>query len=72
VKKEPTELPVVLLISPTDAAALLSVSKRTLFRLIAAKKIPQPIRYNRKLVRFRAAELARLFTPPEAPPLDAA
>ena len=71
-KTELPEPPFVLLISPADAAALLGVSRRTLFRLIAAKKIPQPIRFNRKLVRFKAAELARLFTPPEAPPFDAA
>jgi predicted DNA-binding transcriptional regulator AlpA len=36
-----------------------AVSVRTLWRLVAAGKFPQPVRYNRKLVRWKAVDVAR-------------
>ncbi|MFO0843917.1 MAG: helix-turn-helix domain-containing protein [Gemmataceae bacterium] len=47
------------LLTSQQVANRLAVSVRTLWRLLAAGKIPQPVRYNRKLVRWKAAELAR-------------
>jgi predicted DNA-binding transcriptional regulator AlpA len=42
-------------------AASLQVSTRTLWRLVAAGQFPQPVRYNRKLVRWRRADVAEYF-----------
>lgn len=47
------------LLTSQQVANRLAVSVRTLWRLVAAGKIPQPVRYNRKLVRWKAAELSR-------------
>jgi excisionase family DNA binding protein len=47
------------LLTSQQVAERLSVSVRTLWRLVASGKFPQPIRYNRKLVRWKAAELNR-------------
>jgi predicted DNA-binding transcriptional regulator AlpA len=43
------------MIPAAKAAALLSVSVRTLWRLVAASKFPAPVRYNRKLVWWQTA-----------------
>jgi excisionase family DNA binding protein len=42
---------------PVEAAYLLSVGVRTLWRLTAKGKIPAPVRFSRKLVRFDRAAL---------------
>lgn len=47
---------VVLLTAP-QVAGRLSVSTRTLWRMVREHKIPQPVRFNRKLVRWRLADL---------------
>ena len=47
------------LLTSQQVAERLSVSVRTLWRLVAAGKFPQPVRYNRKLVRWKSAEVAR-------------
>ena len=47
------------LLTSQQVAERLSVSVRTLWRLVASGKFPQPIRYNRKLVRWKAADLNR-------------
>jgi len=31
---------------------------RTLWRMLERKKLPQPIRYSRKLIRWRTADIA--------------
>jgi len=41
-----------------QAAALLTVSKRTLERLIAAGEFPQPVRFTSRCVRVPAADVA--------------
>lgn len=47
------------LLTSQQVADRLSVSVRTLWRLVAAQKFPQPVRYNRKLVRWKSADVAR-------------
>jgi predicted DNA-binding transcriptional regulator AlpA len=47
------------LLAPPQVAQRLAVSVRTLWRLVARGDFPQPIRYNRKLIRWKAAALDR-------------
>ncbi len=47
------------LLTSHQVARRLSLSVRTLWRLVRAGKFPQPIRYNRKLVRWKNADIAR-------------
>ncbi len=42
-----------------QVAAMLGVSVRTVWRLVAAGQLPQPVRFNRKLVRYRVSDLTR-------------
>jgi excisionase family DNA binding protein len=45
------------LFTPREVAAKLSVSVRTLWRMLARGEVPEPIRYNRRLVRWKARDL---------------
>ena len=47
------------LMTSHQVAECLAVSVRTVWRLVASGKFPQPVRYNRKLVRWKTAEVAR-------------
>jgi len=47
------------LLTSRQVAERLSMSVRTVWRLVASGKFPAPIRYNRKLVRWKADEVAR-------------
>jgi excisionase family DNA binding protein len=47
------------LMTSQQVAELLVVSVRTVWRLVASGKFPQPVRYNRKLVRWKSAEVSR-------------
>lgn len=47
----------VRLLSSEEVAKRLRVSVRTLWRLVASKQFPQPIRFNRKLVRWTSRSL---------------
>jgi excisionase family DNA binding protein len=47
------------LLTSRQVATLLAMSTRTLYRLVAAGKFPQPVRYNRKLVRWKGSEVMR-------------
>ncbi|MFM7150534.1 MAG: helix-turn-helix transcriptional regulator [Gemmataceae bacterium] len=47
------------LLTSRQVAEHLSMSVRTVWRLVASGKFPAPIRYNRKLVRWKADEVAR-------------
>jgi excisionase family DNA binding protein len=47
------------LLTSQQVAEKLAVSVRTLWRLVAAGKFPQPVRYNRKLVRWKAVDVSR-------------
>ena len=42
-----------------DVSKLLSLGVRTLWRMVEAGKLPQPHRFNRKLVRWDRAELVQ-------------
>jgi len=42
------------LLTSRDVARRLSISVRTLFRLVRAGKFPDPIRYNRRLIRWKS------------------
>jgi excisionase family DNA binding protein len=41
----------------SEHVAALDISLRTLWRLVAKGQLPQPMRLNRKLVRFRKADV---------------
>ena len=45
------------LLPSQQVADRLAGSVRTLWRLVAAGKVPQPVRYNRKLVRWKTADV---------------
>jgi predicted DNA-binding transcriptional regulator AlpA len=45
------------LLTSDQVAARRNVSVRTLWRLVAAGNFPQPIRFNRKLVRWKTVEV---------------
>jgi excisionase family DNA binding protein len=47
------------LLTSQQVAARLSISVRTLWRLLARGIIPEPIRYNRRLVRWKTTEVDR-------------
>jgi predicted DNA-binding transcriptional regulator AlpA len=46
------------LLTPAQVADRLAISPRTLWRLVASGAFPQPIRYNRKLIRWRSTAVA--------------
>jgi excisionase family DNA binding protein len=52
----PDLLPEALLTS-REVARLLAVSVRTLFRMVRAGRFPEPVRYNRRLVRWKRDEV---------------
>ena len=53
------ELPPDLL-TAKEVARRLSICVRTLYRLVRAGRVPAPLRFNRKLVRWRARDIDRL------------
>jgi excisionase family DNA binding protein len=53
--------PPPLLLTAAEVARRLSITTRTLFRLVAAGVLPAPLRFSRKLVRWRAADLDRFL-----------
>lgn len=60
------------LIDAAGVAGMLSMSIRTVWRLTAAGTLPQPVRYNRKLVRWKRADLlAALGLPADPTPTPA-
>ena len=46
-----------LLIDADTTAQLISISQRTLYRLVDDKAIPQPVRLSGRLIRWRLGEL---------------
>ena len=46
------------LLTSREVARRLSISVRTLFRLVRAGKFPEPVRYNRRLVRWKSEAVA--------------
>ena len=51
--REPAEL-----LTSEQVANRLAISLRTVWRMVRAGKLPQPVRYNRKLVRWKAADVS--------------
>jgi excisionase family DNA binding protein len=49
------------LLSSRQVANRLSVSVRTVWRLVAAGRLAEPLRYNRKLVRWRSDDVDRFI-----------
>jgi excisionase family DNA binding protein len=47
------------LLTSQQVASRLSMSVRTVWRLVARGILPPPIRYNRKLVRWKSADVDR-------------
>jgi predicted DNA-binding transcriptional regulator AlpA len=47
------------LLTSQQVARRMAMSVRTLWRLVATGKFPQPVRYNRKLVRWKCADVDR-------------
>jgi excisionase family DNA binding protein len=45
------------LLTAKQVAARLSISPRTLYRMVARGHFPQPVRYSRKLVRWPVRDL---------------
>jgi len=46
-------------VSARQAAYLLAVHPRTIWRLVERGDLPQPIRFSRNLTRFRIADVKR-------------
>jgi excisionase family DNA binding protein len=46
------------LLTPQEVADRLSVAVRTLWRMVERGDFPQPIRFNRKLIRWRQCDVA--------------
>jgi prophage regulatory protein len=49
------------LLTARDVAARLSMSTRTLYRLVAAGEFPRPVRRGRKWVRWRNEDIRRFL-----------
>jgi len=47
------------LLTSQQVASRLSISVRTLWRLVKRGTFPQPVRYNRKLVRWKTVDVTR-------------
>jgi predicted DNA-binding transcriptional regulator AlpA len=61
-----SEKPPKELINAADFAAMLGVTKRTLFRLRAKKAIPMPLRISNGIIRWRLKDV-RAFLDGERP-----
>ena len=47
------------LLTSSEVAERLNISMRTLWRMVKARRIPQPIRYTHKLVRWKKIDIDR-------------
>ena len=45
------------LLTAQEVAHRLAIGVRTLWRLVAQGKLPQPVRYSRKLVRWKVTDI---------------
>lgn len=66
-RSEPEPTPDLL--TAQEVARRLSIGVRTLYRLADAGVLPRPIRFSRKLVRWRTADIERYLR--ELPPSEA-
>ena len=51
------------LLTPREVAGRMSIALRTLWRLVERGGFPQPIRFTRKLVRWKAVSYTHLTLP---------
>ncbi len=56
---EPEVIRIDSLMTVSQVAERLFVSNRTIWRLVAEGKLPQPKRYSRKLVRWLASDIKK-------------
>ncbi len=49
------------LLTTTEVAARLTISRRTLQRMVAAGEFPAPMRRNRKWIRWRLADVQQFL-----------
>ena len=56
-KPDPPREPALELLSAAAVARRLAITTRTLYRLVEAGLVPPPLRFSRKLVRWRAADI---------------
>ncbi|MEJ5342974.1 MAG: helix-turn-helix domain-containing protein [Thermogutta sp.] len=54
-------------VSPTELAKRLNVSRRTVFRLVSAGRLPQPIRLSKRTVRWQWADVEEFLAKHERP-----
>ena len=54
---EEKEVNQVTMLTITQVAERLNVSTRSVWRMVKKNEIPQPVRYTRKMVRWRVADL---------------
>ena len=54
------------LLTAQEVARRLSIGVRTLYRMAGSGVVPRPVRFNRKLIRWRAADIERYLR--ELPP----
>jgi excisionase family DNA binding protein len=59
VRQRQNENPLDGMLTAQEVAIMLRVSVRTVWRMLQREEMPQPIRYNRKLVRWRRTEVER-------------
>jgi len=57
----------VELVSAEQLAKRLSVSRRTIFRLVASGRLPQPLRLSKRTVRWRWADVEEFLAKHERP-----
>ncbi len=53
----PVVKPAPLMLSAAELAERLCISARTLWRMVQREDFPQPVRFNRKLVRWKTSEV---------------
>jgi len=45
------------LLTPREVAGRMSIAMRTLWRMVELNRFPQPVRFTRKLVRWKARDV---------------
>lgn len=56
---EDADLEQVRMLKSSEVAELVGVSMRTLWRLLAAGRFPEPVRFNRKVMRWKRADVVQ-------------
>jgi excisionase family DNA binding protein len=64
----PANLAIPSLLKTAEVAKILHVNRSTVFRMIAAGLLPQPIRFNSRFIRFRAEDINNYISQNAIPP----